>query len=56
MRCAEARMVRLDLSDLDSANGVAVEALQRLQKAGAQIVGAPHFIQSLLDVSPFAPE
>jgi hypothetical protein len=26
--------------------------LQRVQKAGAQIVGATHFIQLLLDASP----
>ena len=54
--CAKPAFVRLDLADLDSANGVAVEALRRLQKAGAQIVDAPRFIQLLIDVSPFAPD
>jgi hypothetical protein len=54
--CAKPAFVRLNLADLDSASGVAVEALRRLQRAGAQIVDAPRFIQLLIDVSPFAAE
>jgi hypothetical protein len=47
--CATRRPLQLDLTQLDSANAVGIEALQRLQKTGAQIVGATHFIQLLLD-------
>ena len=52
--CAKPAFVRLDLADLDSANGVALEGLRRLRKAGPQIVDVPRFIQLLIDVSPFA--
>jgi hypothetical protein len=54
--CATPELVRLDLTELDSASGVAVEVLRRLQKAGAQIVGAPRIIQLQIDVSPFVRE
>ena len=46
----------LDLAELDSANAVGIEALKRLQKGGAQIVGATHFIQLLLDAHPYSRE
>jgi hypothetical protein len=49
--CATREPLQLDLTQLDSANSVGIEALQRLQKAGAQIVGATHFIQLLLDAN-----
>jgi hypothetical protein len=54
--CATPELVRLDLTELDSANGVAVEVLRRLQKGGAQIVGAPRIIELLIEVSPFTRE
>jgi hypothetical protein len=47
--CGKLTPLQLDLAQLDSANSVGIEALQRLQKSGAQIVGATHFIQLLLD-------
>ena len=49
--CAAHEPIHLDLAQLDSANGAGIEALQRLQKAGAEIVGATNFIRSLLDNS-----
>jgi hypothetical protein len=49
--CGTLAPLQLDLAQLDSANSVGIEALQRLQKAGAQIVGASHFIQLLLDAN-----
>ena len=49
--CATHSPVQVDLTQLDSASNVGIEALQRVQKAGAQIVGATHFIQLLLDGS-----
>ena len=54
--CAALEPLQLDLAQLDSANAVGIEALQRLQKAGAQIVGATHFIQLLLDANHFVRE
>jgi hypothetical protein len=47
--CATLVPIRLDLAELDSANAVGVEALRRLRKEGAEIVGAPPFIELLLD-------
>ena len=47
--CAPLDPLQLDLAQLDSANPVGIAALQRLQKAGGQIVGATQFIQLLLD-------
>ncbi len=47
--CTTYELVRIDLSDLDSANGIALEALHRLRNGGAEIVGAPPFIELLLD-------
>jgi hypothetical protein len=47
--CDTLEPLQIDLAQLDSANTVGIEALQRLQKRGAQIVGATHFIQLLLD-------
>jgi hypothetical protein len=52
--CATPEPVQLDLAELDSANVVGIEALQRLQKAGATIVGATHFIQLQLEAHPFS--
>lgn len=49
--CATHSPVQVDLTQLDSASSVGLEALQRVQKAGAQIVGATQFIQLLLDGS-----
>ncbi len=49
--CATHSPVQVDLTQLDSASSVGIEALQRVQKAGAQIVGATQFIQLLLDGS-----
>ena len=49
--CAAHEPLHLDLTQLDSANGAGIEALQRLQKGGAEIVGATHFIRSLLENS-----
>lgn len=49
--CSTHSPVQVDLTQLDSASHVGIEALQRVQKAGAQIVGATHFIQLLLDAS-----
>jgi hypothetical protein len=54
--CATVEPVRLDLTELDSANGVGIEALKRLHTEGAEIVGATHFIQLLLDAHPFSRE
>jgi hypothetical protein len=47
--CGPLTPLQIDLTQLDSANTIGIEALQGLQKAGAQIVGATHFIQLLLD-------
>ena len=52
--CATHSPVQVDLTQLDSASNVGIEALQRVQKAGAQIVGATQFIQLLLDGSHVA--
>ena len=49
--CGSLAPLELDLTQLDSANAIGIEALQRLQKSGAKIVGATHFIQLLLDAS-----
>ena len=49
--CATHSPVQVDLTQLDSASNVGIEALQRVQKAGAQIVGATQFIQLMLDGS-----
>ena len=47
--CATLEPIRLDLAELDSANVVGLEALRRLRRAGAEIIGAPPFIELLLD-------
>jgi len=49
--CSPLAPLQLDLTQLDSANAIGIEALQRLQKSGAEIVGATHFIQLLLDAN-----
>ena len=48
--CATLHMlVRIDLAELDSANRIGLEALNRLRNDGAEIVGAPRHIELLLD-------
>ena len=49
--CAAHEPLHLDLDTARFGERRGVEALQRLQKGGAQIVGATHFIRSLLDNS-----
>jgi hypothetical protein len=47
--CADADHVRLDLSDLVSADMAGIDALQRVRAAGADLVGVPGYIQLKLD-------
>jgi hypothetical protein len=49
--CGTLSPLQLDLAQLDSANAIGIEALQRLQNAGAEIIGATRFIQFLLGAS-----
>lgn len=49
--CAALNPLQVDLANLDSANPIGIAALQRLQKAGAHMVGATQFIQLLLDTN-----
>jgi hypothetical protein len=51
--CKSAGALELDLSSLMSADVPGIEALQRLRAAGANLVGAPGYIQLKLD-SPAA--
>ena len=37
--------VRIDLTDLLSADAVGLDALQRLRRSGAEIVGAAHYLR-----------
>lgn len=41
--------VRLDLTDLLSADAVGIEALQRVRETGADLLGVPQYIQLKLD-------
>jgi hypothetical protein len=48
--CSEdSRSVVLDLTDVLSADHIAVEALRRLRNRGVSIVGAPRYLQFTLD-------
>ena len=53
--CAEPGPVQLDLTDLLSADMAGVEALQRVQQAGASLVGMTGYIQMKLDSLPEKP-
>ena len=41
--------LQLDLSDVVSADAIAVDALWRIHDRGAQFVGVPHYIQMKFD-------
>jgi hypothetical protein len=47
--CGESGRVELDLSDLVSADTAGIEALQRVRRKGATLVGTPGYIQLKLD-------
>ena len=47
--CADADHVRLDLSDLVSADMAGIDALRRVRAAGADLVGVPGDIQLQID-------
>jgi hypothetical protein len=47
--CGEGGALQLDLTDLVSADVAGVEALQRVRANGANLVGAPGYIQLKLD-------
>jgi hypothetical protein len=48
--CGEAHgSVRLDLSDVLSADPIAIDALRRVRDAGAELVGVPRYMQFKLD-------
>jgi hypothetical protein len=50
MACGEiSASVRLDLTDMVSADAIAVEALRRIRDAGARLAGVPTYIQLTLD-------
>ena len=52
MACTEATgPLRVDLTDLLSADAIAVEGLRRLRDAGPQLVGVPRYIQFTLESS-----
>jgi ABC-type transporter Mla MlaB component len=54
--CAEAKPVELDLADLVSADAAGIEALRRVRKLGATLVGAPGYIKMKVDsADPEAP-
>ena len=53
--CAEGLPIELDLTDLVSADVAGIEALQRVRRKGASLVGAPGYIQLKLDSTPDAP-
>ena len=40
--------IRIDLSDLVSADAVGVDALRRLGRGGAELVGVAHYLRRLL--------
>jgi hypothetical protein len=41
--------VRVDLSDVLSIDPIAIDALRRVREAGAELVGAPRYMQFKLD-------
>jgi hypothetical protein len=50
MACREVSgALRLDLTDVLSADAIAIEALRRIRDGGAQLVGVPKYIQLKLD-------
>jgi ABC-type transporter Mla MlaB component len=50
--CGEQRPLELNLSDLVSADAAGIEALQRVRRKGATLVGTPGYIQLKLDTLP----
>jgi hypothetical protein len=50
--CGEGGSVELDLTDLVSADAAGIEALQRVRRKGATLVGTPGYIQLKLDSGP----
>ena len=40
--------IRIDLTDLLSADAVGIDALRRLRHAGAELVSVPHYLRRLL--------
>lgn len=40
--------IRIDLTDLLSADAVGIDALRRLRHAGADLVGVPRYLRQLL--------
>jgi ABC-type transporter Mla MlaB component len=53
--CAGIGAVEIDLTDLVSADGAGIEALQRARTQGATLVGTAGYIQLKLDSSPGGP-
>ncbi|HXW05590.1 MAG TPA: hypothetical protein VD833_10195 [Vicinamibacterales bacterium] len=55
--CGEAvTPVRVDLSDVLSADAIALDALRRVRDAGAELVGTPRYMQFKLDARPASTE
>ncbi len=48
--CADSAVLEIDLTDLVSADGAGIEALQRVRTRGATLVGTPGYIQLKLDL------
>jgi hypothetical protein len=46
--CATASRIRIDLTDLLSADPVGIDALRRLGHGGAEFVGVAHYLRRLL--------
>lgn len=53
--CAQAHVLRVDLSDVLSIDAIAADALRRIRDSGAELVGAPTYIQLKLDSVAPAP-
>ena len=47
--CANVTSIQLDLTDLVSVDVAGIEALQRLRDQGAELTGAPGYLQLKLD-------
>ena len=47
--CADGGRLEIDLTDLVSADTAGIEALQRVRRTGATLVGTPGYIQLKLD-------
>ena len=54
--CADASHVRLDLSDLVSADTPGIDALRRVRANGADLVGVPGYIQLKIDSEAARPQ